>query len=110
MTAGVMVAVLVGLVAVAWIFAPLVRPESAIAERAAGHDSERADLRSRKEMLLGALRDLEDDHDTGKLVDSDYLPLKARLETEAVEVLQRLDTLDGGERRRPAVVPRNEPT
>ena len=59
-----------------------------------------AELASRKEMLLGALKDLEDDRATAKIDDADYAELHARLTGQAVEVIKRLDALD--ERQGPA--------
>lgn len=79
----------------AFVLAPLFRPDAAEAERVAGRLSEAQDLQSQREMALAALRDLEDDRQTGKIGDADYAELKARLSARAVDVLERLDRLDG---------------
>lgn len=112
MTVGTIVAVVGGIVAAAWILAPLFRPEGAPSERDRSRDSDRADWMSRKEMILGSLRDLEDDHDTAKIADEDYEALKARLESEAVEVFRKLDDLEKAAevRTRPAIVGRDQPS
>jgi hypothetical protein len=57
------------------------------------------ELVARKSNLLQSLRDLEFDHETGKLADDDYERLKTRYERKAVRVMQRLDELRGEDRR-----------
>ncbi len=46
--------------------------------------------------LLQSLRELEFDHDLGKLTDEDYKDLKRRYERQAVKVMRELDELHGG--------------
>jgi len=85
----------------AWVLAPMFRAGAAEAERSALETSERAELLSRKEQVLAALRDLEDDRDTGKLSLRDYEELHARLTGEAAAVLRRLDEIAAGPTDRP---------
>lgn len=94
MTTVLLVVMLAGAVA-AFVLAPLFRDDAAEAERVAGALSEAQDLQSQREMALAALRDLEDDRQTGKIGDEDYADLKNRLSTRAVDVLERLDRLEG---------------
>lgn len=89
--------------AAAFVIAPLFRPGAAEAERVARSLSEAQDLDSQREMALAALRDLEDDHATGKIGESDYLELKGRLSARAVDILRRIDELEAP--ARPAPVP-----
>ena len=91
MTLGALAAALLGLVALVYIVAPLLRGENAPAAREAAAASEARDLLSQREMLLASLRDLEDDHATAKVSDEDYENLKQQLTRQAVEVLKRLD-------------------
>ena len=91
MTASLMVAILLGLAAAAFVLAPLFRKDAAEAERVASALSEAEELHSQREMALTALRDLEDDRATGKIDDRDYAEMKARLEGRAVEILERID-------------------
>jgi hypothetical protein len=77
----------------AWILAPLFRSDAVEAERSAFRTSERAELLSRKDQLLAALRDLEDDRETGKMNDRDYRELEAKLTTQTAEILRKLDEL-----------------
>lgn len=47
-----------------------------------------------KEMVYGAIRDLDFDFHTHKVDQVDYLALRQQLEDEAVQLLQQLDTVD----------------
>jgi hypothetical protein len=51
------------------------------------------DLTTRHGMAMAALRDLEDDRQTGKIGDADYASLRARLESRAIELMKTLDGL-----------------
>jgi len=88
--------VIVGLAlaTLAFVAAPLLRRDAAEAERLASAASEAGDLQSRKEMLLTSLKDLEDDYSTNKMDAADYEELKARLSTQAVDVMKRIDELE----------------
>jgi hypothetical protein len=102
MSAGLWVAAALGLASGAWILRPLLRSDAAEAEKISRVVSEEVELRSRKEMILSSLKDLEDDRETGKLLEDDYLELKARLSASASEVLTRLDEIER-QRRSPKV-------
>ena len=103
-----------GLLAVgstAWVLAPLFRTDATQAERFAREVSERSELLSRKEQLLIALRDLDDDRETGKMNERDHAELESRLTAETAEVFRRLDEIESAERVKtvrdhPAAVPR----
>ncbi len=75
------------------VLAPLFRPGATEAERVSSALSVEQDLSTRHAMALAALRDLEDDRQTGKIGDADYAELRARLETRAVELMKSLDGL-----------------
>jgi len=57
-----------------------------------GDDQER--LLLQKEMLYGAIRDLDFDFQTGKVDQKDYAELRQQLESEAVQILRQLDAAD----------------
>ncbi len=61
-------------------------------------------LLSAKEAAFVAIKDLEFDYKTGKIAESDYAPLKARLEADAVDLMKRLDGAQAE-----AAAPRKEP-
>jgi hypothetical protein len=62
------------------------------------HDQESDDtteqLLLQKEMLYGAIRDLDFDFQTGKVDQKDYAELRQQLEREALHILRRLDAAD----------------
>ena len=96
-----MIAVLVivlTLVVAAGVLAPLFRPDAQERERVSNALSAEQDLNTRHTMALSALRDLEDDRQTGKIGDADYAALRARLESRAIELMKSLDGLSA-ERR-----------
>jgi hypothetical protein len=94
---GFVVAALALTVAVV-VLAPLFRPDAREAERVSNALSVEADLTTRHGMALAALRDLEDDRQTGKIGDADYAQLRAKLEARAVELMKNLDKLAAGRR------------
>ena len=75
------------------VLAPLFRPDAKEAERVSMALSTEQDLSTRHAMALAALRDLEDDRQTGKIGDADYAALRAKLESRAVELMKSLDGL-----------------
>ncbi len=83
--AGLVVLACAAAVFVLW---PLWRPVPAPAP-----DAERQRLLAAREAAYRALRDLDLDHETGKLADGDYAALRAGYQAEAVAVLRRLDAL-----------------
>jgi len=87
-----LVAALALIVAVV-VLAPLFRPDAQEAERVSSALSVEQDLSTRHAMALAALRDLEDDRQTGKIGDADYADLRAKLEARAIELMKGLDGL-----------------
>ena len=57
-------------------------------------DNETEHLLLQKEMLYGAIRDLDFDFQTGKVDQKDYAELRQQLEREAVQILRQLDAVD----------------
>lgn len=94
MTFGILLVVLLAAAAVVWILAPLARADAAEVERVARADSEAVELQSRREMVLGALKDLEEDRATDKITDEDYAGLQTKLTAQAVDIMKRIDALD----------------
>lgn len=88
----------------AYVGWPLIHPllsedEPSVRER------KRKALAEEKERLIGALRDLDHDHRTGKLDDADYATLTARLKQQAAEVLKDIDVNEGRRVMRPGDAP-----
>ena len=61
----------------------------------AAAEAERADLEARKLVLYREIRDAEADRAAGKLSEGDFERLDRELRAEAIEVLKRLDALEG---------------
>ena len=80
------------------VLAPLFRPDAQEAERVSNALSTEQDLSTRHAMALAGLRDLEDDHQTGKIGEADYAQLRAKLEARAVDLMKSLDGLAAGRR------------
>ena len=85
-----LVIVVVLLVVVALVAAPLRRRSTAVEE-----DAARAELEAARDAKYREIRDAELDHRTGKLSEADWRRMDRALRAEAVEILQRLDELDG---------------
>jgi hypothetical protein len=88
-----LVVVVVLAVVVLVIAAPLRSGYRRSREVAAG--AERADLEAAREAKYREIRDAEMDYRTGKLSEADWRALDRTLRGEAVEILRRLDELDG---------------
>jgi hypothetical protein len=76
---------------VAWPFASPERepPEQALSEA----DRRRLEVRERRDEAYQALRDLEQELQTGKITPADYELERGRLRAEAAEALAELDRL-----------------
>lgn len=77
----------------AFVAAPLRRPRAAFDADPA--EAERAELEQRKQAKYREIRDVEADRAAGKLGDEDFGRLNRELRAEAVEILKRIDRLDG---------------
>ena len=86
---GIVIISVAALVALAYVSAPLGRKFPA----AAATDALEEEAESRKRAALGALVDLEDEREMGKLMPGDFEVLKDDYETQALGALAELDTL-----------------
>jgi hypothetical protein len=95
--AAVAVLVTCAVVAVAWPYLSPERgaPEQALSER----DRRRLELLERRDAAYAGLRDLEQDHRTGKVGDEDYEGERRRLRAEAADALRGIDRLDSEPQR-----------
>ena len=60
-----------------------------------GESAKREDLEAAKEAKYREIRDAQLDLEMGKLSKEDHLAVDRELRAEAIELLKRLDTLDG---------------
>jgi len=91
MNLGMLTSAAMGLAVTAWVFSPLFARDAGEREKARSATGERADLFSRKEMVLASLKDLEDDRETDKISEHDYMQLKNKLTAQAIEIMKKLD-------------------
>lgn len=92
--ADVVVIVVMAIGLVVWVGEPLVRRGRAreTAADAQGEAIERLTLQ--KETLYTAIRDLDFDHQTGKVDAEDHAVLRHQMEEEAADILRQLDLAD----------------
>ena len=84
--------VLLVVLAVLFVVVPLLRTQGVEEWQAATAEQlRRIELRERRDAAYVALRELELDHDTGKLDDGDYATANAELRAEAVAALAALE-------------------
>lgn len=76
-----------------FVVSPLFRQQSGTVSRSPEED-ELEQLTLHKETLYTAIRDLDFDFQTDKVDDRDYRELRHHLETEAIELLRRMDAVD----------------
>jgi hypothetical protein len=89
---GVVLLILLVVLAVLFVVAPLLRTTGVEEWKAASAEQlRRIELRERRDNAYLALRELELDHDTGKLDDADYAAATAELRAEAVAALAALE-------------------
>ncbi|UCC65150.1 MAG: hypothetical protein JSV36_09005 [Anaerolineae bacterium] len=87
---GTIGSVVIAVVAVGY---PLVQETRRRTTTMAEGERQRPELEARREALYVALKDLEFDHEMGKLSAEDYAALRERYTVQAVAVLQQLDAL-----------------
>jgi len=91
--AGLAFGLVILLAALAWIGAPLLRREKHKAEDA-GAERQRDRLLLVYERVLNTIRDLDEDHSTGKIGQADYEAERETWVQRGIQVLKALDRLD----------------
>jgi flagellar biosynthesis/type III secretory pathway M-ring protein FliF/YscJ len=87
---GLAAIVLIALVALV-VIRPLLRGEASEAKE----EAEREELEAAKEAKYREIRDAELDHRMGKLSEADWKTVDRDLRGEAIEILRRLDKVEG---------------
>ena len=104
---GVVLLILLVVLAVLFVVVPLLRTTGVEEWQAASAEQlRRIELRERRDNAYVALRELELDHDTGKLDDDDYATTNSELRAEA---LAALAALEEDERRLPHAAAERRP-
>jgi hypothetical protein len=94
MTIEIVVGLLIILAVAAWVVMPLRRARLTRAAIESTPAAQRLEnLLFEREAALLAIRDLELDHEMGKLSDSDFAELDSRYRAHAIEILKELDAL-----------------
>ena len=91
MTVGLAVAALLAVVAVAFVARPFLRepaPASDRLDELSEPERRRLELAEERDRALGALKEHEFDHRTGKVSDDDYRELVGPLRRRAAEILR----------------------
>ncbi len=91
MIAGILASLVLGLIVLGVVVAPLMHQNAAASEHCSESLSEARELRSRYEMLLASIKDLDDDRATDKIGDDDYERLHAQLSREVIDLMHRMD-------------------
>jgi membrane protease subunit (stomatin/prohibitin family) len=86
--------VLFGLAMVVLVAAYVLRPIAA-GPRGSQAGGQFSSLQAEREHLLDALQELDLDHYMGKVLDKDYRPQRQALTLQGVQVLRRIDELQG---------------
>ena len=98
MTFGIVLACLIGLAALAWMIFPVALQAIGKGEPPSSTRPELEDLYIQRAGTYATLKELEFDHETGKLIEEDYRELRARYAAEAAQILRRIDDLEGAAR------------
>ncbi len=89
---GAVVAVLLGVGVLLFAAWPLVRPPTRLPRPENPAEADRIrELLERRELALGALRDLEEDYRLGKIDEKEYEALRARYRRRALAALKAVD-------------------
>jgi hypothetical protein len=88
-------AALIGLTVVAVICYPLFRGGSAMAPGARETALDLVELEKKRDITYAAIKELDFDHQMGKLSGEDYRQIKRKYEEQAVAVLEEIDRLKG---------------
>ena len=85
------IAILIGLLVLAgvayYVSRPMLHPQVVVDDT--GVDT--LTLEARRDSLYTQIKELEQDHETGKVNDEDYVRLRAELKDQAAQVLREID-------------------
>lgn len=90
-TEGVIAAVVMVIIGLIWLAYPLVWRKSTSTVQELARHKERAALLTTYERTLSSIRDLDDDHLTGKLSESEYEAERSQFAEQGVSILQALE-------------------
>jgi hypothetical protein len=91
------IAVLVGVAA--YVIRPLFKQPTRHGQGQVTNGNSRASFSARRDAIYALIRELDADHQIGKINDQDYQALRERYVAEGVSVLRQLDALPGRDGR-----------
>lgn len=94
-TEGIVAGVVMLIVGAVWLALPILRRKYSISGEEVARRKERETLVNAYERTLASLRDVDEDHLTGKLSDADYEVERAHWTDQGVTILQALEDLGG---------------
>ncbi|MEO8391840.1 MAG: hypothetical protein ABI700_02505 [Chloroflexota bacterium] len=92
---GIIAAVGMLIVGIIWLALPILRRRSSVSGEELARQKEREALATTYERMLASLRDVDEDHLTGKLAQQDYESERTYWTTQGVAVLEALEKLGG---------------
>ena len=94
MSIGIIIGLLILLLVIAWVLRPLVVARQERLQLESSEANQKLEnLLFEREVALLAIRDLQFDHEMGKLSDEDFAQLDARYRVHAIQILRQLDEL-----------------
>jgi uncharacterized protein with PIN domain len=98
---GIVLGVSLAIIVAVFVYAPFNRARGqAFASKSSARDEELAELLSKKNSILMAIKDLDFDYEQGKLSEEDYLELRDHYKKQAVVLLRQIDELQMGRSRK----------
>lgn len=82
-----------------WVGYPLLKPRTFDSPAEPTSEDALGDLRIEKEEIYSAIKEMEFDYKMGKLSEEDYHTLRERYRAKAIGRLEKMDELEGEERR-----------
>ena len=84
----------IGIGVIAFVFRPLFVEKGEV-ERASSRENKRVELLEKRDQVLEAIREIDFDHKMGKIEGDDYQETRGRYESQAVELIHKLDGGNG---------------
>ena len=97
MSLGIVLSCLLAMGILAWALLPIVLEATVPAAHTPASLSELEDLYIQREGTYSTLKELDFDHETGKLIDEDYHELRARYSEEAYRILRKIDEIEAAD-------------
>ncbi len=108
-TEGIVAAVVMLIVGAAWLALPILRRKYSVNGVELARQKERESLVNAYERTLASLRDVDEDHLTGKLADADYEVERAHWTDQGVAILQALEQAGGTAGRKQPKAAKDQP-